>query len=78
MIQNELRSQGSASFEGVVLKYVGEASDLEPGDTYAAERNQGPKLLTVRRVDREIGCVFPVEMAYPYDLRECAKVEIQF
>jgi hypothetical protein len=76
-IQNELREQGSVWFEGVELRYAGEWRDLQSGDTYVAERNQGPKLLTVHHVDyHDVGAVFPVENAYPYDLGECVKVEM--
>lgn len=73
-IQDELRLVGTADFEGVTLKMVGESDSLQPGDIYVAERNQGPKLLTVREI--KINAVFPVEVAYPYDLWECVKVKI--
>jgi hypothetical protein len=49
---------------------------IEPGDTYLAGRNMGPKLLTARLVDTELGCIYPNERVYPYDLHECVKVEI--
>lgn len=82
-IQNELRENKNVEFEGVMLEYVGEWRKLVPGDTYVAERNQGPRLLTVRvvkpflGVENEFsGAVFPVENAYPYDLDECVKVNI--
>jgi hypothetical protein len=73
-IQNILRSEGTVEFEGVTLKMIGDSDSLLPGDTYVAQRNQGPKLLTVREI--AMNAVFPVENAYPYDLWECVKVEI--
>ncbi len=73
-IQNELRENGTAEFEGVTLRMVGDSDTLKPGDTYVAERNMGPKLLTVREI--KMSAVFPVENAYPYDMWECVKVEI--
>ena len=60
-------------FEGVELKRSN--SKLEPGDSYLAARNKEPQFLTVKEV--KIGCVYPVEDAYPYDLHECYKVEVQ-
>jgi hypothetical protein len=81
-IQTRLRCEGAVEFEGMWLRYEGEWQDLQTGDTYAAERNQGPRLLTVRRVAETLGdghfagAVFAVENAYPYDLGECVKVSI--
>ena len=84
-IQRRLRRDGIVEFEGCKLRHIGEWRDLEPGDTYAAERNVGPQLLTVRKVlealgpnNEYAGAVFPVESAYVYDLHECVKVEIIF
>ena len=45
---------------------------IQPGDTYLAERNTGPHLLTCLRVVD--GYVVPVESAYCYDLYECIKI----
>lgn len=76
-IQNKLRDEGTVQFtKDVKLKYVGEWSSLEPGDTYVAERNQGPQLLTVDHVNLLGAWVNPVETAYLYDLAECVKVEV--
>lgn len=72
-IVRRLHLTGKAEFEGVTL--VHDPSPLKPGDVYLAERNVGPQLLTVRVIN--IGAVFPVEQAYPYDLHECAKVFIK-
>lgn len=84
-IQDELRKKGKVEFEGVTLMYAGEWPLLKPGDTYIAERNQGPKLLTVSKVEKTLGkhdqwagAVFPEESAYAYDLYECVKVEVHF
>lgn len=83
-IQSTLRRDGRVLFEGRWLTYLGEWVDLRPGDTYVAERNSGPKLLTVREVrktlgehDEYAGAVFAVEPAYPFDLWECVKVAIE-
>lgn len=74
-IQQILRADGVAEFEGMTLRMVGDSDSLQPGDTYVAERNTGPKLLTVREI--KMNAVFPVEQnVYPYDLWECVKVEI--
>lgn len=75
LIQDLLRSGQKVILEGISFEYDGEAVELNPGDFYAAERNIGPNLLTVKWVDREIGCVHPEEVAYSYDLRECVKVK---
>lgn len=82
-IQTRLREERVIEFEGMWLRYEGEWESLAPGDTYVAERNGGPKLLTVRSVAETLGeehqfsgAVFPVEMAYPYDLHECVKVTL--
>jgi hypothetical protein len=48
--------------------------EIKPGDLYLGERNVGPKLLTCWWVNKEVGCVFPKDMAYPYDISECVKV----
>lgn len=67
----------AGEIEGVPFTLVGDWRTLEPGDSYLAQRNSGLKLLTVKRVDVDkIGCVFPQEMAYPYDLHECFKIEL--
>lgn len=70
-----LVKQGWIEFEGMTFDKV--EGELQPGDTYLAERNQGPKLLTVRNVDHNLRCVFPKEAAYPYDFGECIKVAIR-
>lgn len=82
-IQNRLREERVIEFEGMWLRYEGEWQLLKPGDTYVAERNAGPKLLTVREVRETLGneqqyagAVFAVEPAYAYDLYECVKVTI--
>ncbi len=50
--------------------------EIRPGDTYFARRNGGPRILTANRIDKELGCIFPEENAYPYDLHECMKVVV--
>lgn len=75
-IQHDLRIFGKVLFEGVWLCMTKEGIDLEPGDTYVAERNQGPRLLTVLENNREDGWITSKEGAYPYDTWECVGVEI--
>lgn len=47
---------------------------LDKGDLYIAQRNTGWELLHCAYVDHDLACVFPREMAYPYDFHECRKV----
>lgn len=88
-IRSRLRDGEIVELEGVKLKMIPgkeDGSTLEPGDRYFAERNSGPKLLTVDYiVDREYaqehglsysGWVVPTELAYSYDFHECVGVEI--
>lgn len=84
-IQAALRKKGKVEFEGVTLMYGGEWPLLRPGDTYIAERDEGPKLLTVDKIektqgkyDQWSGAVFPQENEHAYDLHECVKVEVHF
>lgn len=60
--------------EGVPFRLL--EGDIEPGDTYIAERNVGLRLLTCASNNREGGWINPVEMAYPYDTGECIKIEL--
>lgn len=63
--------------EGVPFRVVAPGRELKPGDTYVAERNTGPVLLTVERIGRKLGCIIARErLAYPYDIGECYKVEL--
>lgn len=48
-------------------------SPIQSGDTYLAERNTGPHLLTCRRVQN--GYVVPEGFAYCFDVWECVKVK---
>lgn len=57
-----------------ILK-VSDEGRLEPGDLYVAERNQGPKLLTVQMVNWDHGFVIPTTNDYLYDIHECVKVK---
>jgi hypothetical protein len=53
-----------------------EVSDhpIQPGDTYLAERNTGPKLLTCLSVS-DYGWVVATDiMEYSYNTRDCIKV----
>ena len=64
-------------FEGVRFRKA--QGELVVGDSYIAERNTGPQLLTVKSLHLDTslcgGWVNPVETAYNYDLCECVKVE---
>ena len=45
---------------------------IRPGDMYLAKRNT-MQLLTCQELGE--ACVFPVEIAYPFDFNECVKVK---
>lgn len=66
----------AGQIEGVRFRVLGMGSDIEPGDTYIAERHSGMKLLTCRDHDRENGWVFPVERAYAFNTGECVKIAL--
>jgi len=81
----KIRADKEIEFEGMILRLIpGKeyGNDLEVGDTYLAQRNSGPKLLTVKEVHmkpeaRYTNWVVPVEKdAYSFDLHECVGVEI--
>lgn len=63
-------------FEGVPFRTTGTGYEIEPGDTYLAERNVGVKLLTCKENNRKDGWIVPVEPAYPYDTHECVRIEL--
>ncbi len=46
---------------------------IKPGDTYLAERNTGPHLLTCKFVDPR-HWIEAVEDAYPYNTWDCIKI----
>lgn len=64
-------------FEGIPF-HLPEVQSFDPGATYLAARNKDPQLLTVQKLDMELGCVFPVEMAYPYNTGECIEIVLDF
>lgn len=68
-----LRSGDILDIDGLSL--VMDEGDIKPGDLYVGERNAGPQLLTARKVDYELGCIFPTCTSYPYDLGECIKIK---
>jgi hypothetical protein len=72
-IISALRSGNAVSIDGLLVKAC-PGQDIAPGDVYIAERNTGPHLLTAKSVDRRLGCIFPRELAYPYNLDECVRV----
>lgn len=63
----------SGEVEGVPFRIVD--GEIEPGDTYIAERRTGIKLLTCLRNIKEGGYIVPQELAYVYDTYECIKIE---
>lgn len=88
-IRSRLREGEIVELEGVKLRMIPgkkTGATLETGDRYFAERNSGPKLLTVDHiVDRDYadahgltwsGWVVPKEIAYSFDFHECVGVEI--
>ncbi len=64
----ELRK--SAADLGVTLHF---GEPVRPGDTYLAQRNTGPKLLTCNYLAE--ACVYATTPAYPYDFSECVLVK---
>lgn len=54
------------------LGFVPRSAPIAIGDSYLAERNTGPKLLTCRQI--KDGYVVSVEIAYYFDLYECVKI----
>ena len=68
-----LRAGETIDFEGVPVRMA--EGNLQPGDTYIAERNTGPHLLTVKRI--QMAVVFPKEQAYCFDHWECVKVTFE-
>lgn len=88
-IRKRLRDGETVEFEGIKLRMISgkeTGATLEPGDTYIAERNRGPQLLTVNYiVDRDYaqrfglkhsGWVVPTGISYSFDFHECVGVEI--
>lgn len=67
-----LRSGEVIDFEGIKLKMAD--GPIGVGDLYVAERNQGPRFLTAKKVDEELGCIFPTTNHYPYNIGECVRV----
>lgn len=55
---NKLLSGEIIEFEGAHLKMAD--GELAVGDTYIAERNTGPKFLTVKEIDWKKNLVFPM------------------
>lgn len=69
----DLHNGFPVQFEGGTLTKI--PGTIDSGDTYLAERNTGPKLLTCHVVDGS--CVYPREFpAYTFDIDECVKVGI--
>lgn len=66
----------SGQIEGVPFKVTGRGTDIQPEDSYIAERNTGLKLLTCRRNDLLEGWVVAKEPEYSYDTGECIRIEL--
>lgn len=60
------------------LGFLTSADPIQPGDTYLAERNTGPHLLTCKKaIYTDLGdpdFIVPSEIAYCFDTRECVKI----
>ena len=59
--------------EGIPVRKADGDLRLQRGDLYVGARNNA-FLLTVDRVDRQYGCVYNEERAYPFDIVESIKV----
>jgi hypothetical protein len=59
------------------IKFRMAVGDLKSGDLYVAERNSGPRLLTLKKIEGDfIGALaIPTTPEYPYCVWECVKVE---
>lgn len=66
--------QFSLSERAKKLGLVTSDDPIQPGDTYLAERNTGPHLLTCWRVHDKNWIVPVEEEAYCYDTWECIKI----
>ena len=71
MIQDWI-NKTEVEFEGMTL--VLSSEPIREGDTYLAERNTGPKLLTAKNINGAGRCIHAKENAYSFDLCECKKV----
>ena len=73
-----LRRGEVIDLEGLPLKMA--EGELREGDLCVAERNTGPKFLTVKKIFYPEGLLFnkpfiiPTSCDYAYDLDECVKV----
>lgn len=67
----QLQNGKIIDLKGIKLKM--DLGELQIGDLYIAERNTGPKLLTVKTITD--GIVYPTTLDYPYNLLECVKVK---
>lgn len=75
--QRLLREGQTVEVEGVTFKK--REGEITVGDWYIAERNEGPRLLTARKIVFSgdfPSFIVPEEMAYCYDWHECVRVEI--
>lgn len=71
------RAIDQGEFEGVPFKVTGKREDIEPGDTYLAERNSGVKLFTCKSHNRDENWIVPVEDGYLYDTWECVRIKLE-
>lgn len=70
-----LRDGEVIELEGLKFRMSGDG-EVNEGDLYIAGRNTGPHLMTCKRVDKKIGCIYStVVHDYPFDIHECVKVE---
>lgn len=72
---NLLRAIEDGEFEGIPFKVTGSGEDINPGDTYLAERNSGVRLLTCKENDLRKKWIVPEENAYLFDTWECVRIE---
>jgi hypothetical protein len=66
-----LRSGETVDIQGIM--FVMMDGEIKPGDLYIGARNT-VQLLECKRVDNELGCIYPTTWDYPFDLHECIKV----
>lgn len=73
-VVKQLRNGEVVEIDGLKFRMSG-GGEVYDGDLYIGGRNTGPHLLTAKRVDTNLGCIYPTTNHYPFDIHECVKVE---
>lgn len=73
VLRQKLKDGEVVTIDGLDLQIDGDGS-VQPGDLYVAGRNTGPHLLEAKRVNTELGVIYPTTTEYPFNIGECVKV----